>query len=125
MFAELHWTPGVLVQAEDRAHRIGQKRAVNVYYLVDNDEQHSLDMALWRAIGRKVGVVGKALNGEQAATLGAGAVQASRSRGEEAELTDFFAHEPVLGKGKIVKGDIRTFSSVHTWQYISTILGHI
>lgn len=36
-FLELPWTPALLDQAEDRVHRIGQREAVNVWYLLAKD----------------------------------------------------------------------------------------
>lgn len=54
VFAEMHWTPGVLEQAEDRAHRIGQKSAVNVHYLC---APGSIDDIIWPTVSRKVCVV--------------------------------------------------------------------
>lgn len=38
VFAEMHFTPAVMIQAEDRAHRIGQEHnSVNVHYLFGKD----------------------------------------------------------------------------------------
>ena len=108
LFAELHWTPGVLVQAEDRAHRIGQRSSVNVHYLVLKDEKDSVDMALWRSIARKVSVVGAALDGAKKATLGATAATATASASGSDELTAFFADEATKAT-RVVKGDIRSF----------------
>lgn len=51
IFAELFWNPGVLVQAEDRAHRIGQNDAVNVHYLL---AQGTTDDSIWPLILRKL-----------------------------------------------------------------------
>ncbi|CAH1791115.1 unnamed protein product [Owenia fusiformis] len=61
VFAELDWTPGVLEQCEDRAHRIGQKQAVNVHYLV---AKGILDEWLWSALSRKMTVITTTLNGK-------------------------------------------------------------
>lgn len=36
-FVELPWTPGAVDQCADRCHRIGQKNAVNVYFLLGKD----------------------------------------------------------------------------------------
>ena len=62
IFAELHWTPGVLVQAEDRAHRIGQNNSVNVHYLL---APGSIDDIIWPVVARKVEVLSSALNGSK------------------------------------------------------------
>jgi len=62
VFAELYWVPGQMAQAEDRAHRIGQRDCVTVQYLVASG---TLDDALYRALERKTMSTSVILNGRQ------------------------------------------------------------
>ncbi|XP_024531873.1 SWI/SNF-related matrix-associated actin-dependent regulator of chromatin subfamily A-like protein 1 homolog isoform X1 [Selaginella moellendorffii] len=62
IFAEMTWTPGDLIQAEDRAHRIGQRSSVNIYYLHAPD---TIDDFIWETIHRKLGNLGQVLNGRE------------------------------------------------------------
>lgn len=54
VFAELFWNPGVLIQAEDRVHRIGQTSNVDVHYLV---AKGTADDYLWPMIQEKMNVL--------------------------------------------------------------------
>nr|GEV36771.1 SWI/SNF-related matrix-associated actin-dependent regulator of chromatin subfamily A-like protein 1 isoform X1 [Tanacetum cinerariifolium] len=56
IFAELSWTPGDIIQAEDRAHRIGQVSSVNVYYLLAND---TVDDIIWDVVQSKLDNLGQ------------------------------------------------------------------
>ncbi|GAB1603374.1 SWI/SNF-related matrix-associated actin-dependent regulator of chromatin subfamily A-like protein 1 isoform X2 [Argonauta hians] len=56
VFAELFWNPGILVQAEDRVHRIGQLDSVNIHYLVATG---TADDFIWPLIQKKLNVLGK------------------------------------------------------------------
>ncbi len=60
-FAELYWTPGVLLQAEDRAHRIGQTRPVHIKYFL---AVHTLDAVLWPLILRKMKLLDELFDGD-------------------------------------------------------------
>lgn len=50
IFAELAWTPSILNQAEDRAHRIGQKNCVNIYYM---NGRGTVDDEIFKLINNK------------------------------------------------------------------------
>ncbi|GAX73093.1 hypothetical protein CEUSTIGMA_g546.t1 [Chlamydomonas eustigma] len=62
VFAELTWVPGEIQQAEDRAHRIGQKDSVNILYLM---ARNSIDGMIWETIQSKLDNVGKVLDGKE------------------------------------------------------------
>lgn len=51
VFVELDWSPAIHSQAEDRAHRTGQKDSVLCYYLVSNQ---GYDAEMQEALGLKV-----------------------------------------------------------------------
>jgi len=57
IFAELYWNPGILTQAEDRAHRIGQAETVTIQYLL---AKSTADDYLWPLIQSKLNVLNKA-----------------------------------------------------------------
>eukprot|EP00917_Polyrhabdina_sp_WS-2016_P028996 GHVP01061819.1.p1 GENE.GHVP01061819.1~~GHVP01061819.1.p1 ORF type:complete len:526 (-),score=94.91 GHVP01061819.1:126-1616(-) len=49
-FCELDWTPGILRQCEDRIHRIGQKRKVEIVYFIAKD---TVDEIIWNLLKSK------------------------------------------------------------------------
>jgi SNF2 family DNA or RNA helicase len=61
VFAELYWVPGQMQQAEDRAHRIGQRDCVTVQYLV---AKSTLDDIVYRSLEKKCKNTSMILNGQ-------------------------------------------------------------
>ncbi|XP_071824908.1 DNA annealing helicase and endonuclease ZRANB3-like isoform X2 [Apostichopus japonicus] len=113
VFAELHWTPGVLEQCEDRAHRIGQHNAIHIHYLI---AKGTIDEWMWSALNRKVSVLSSTLNGRvqqmNAEVLGEGvgaflknATLLPSTLDDEEDDSFFFSQTPKKSGSK----DIRSF----------------
>jgi len=63
VFAEIYFTPAVMIQAEDRAHRIGQENnCVNVHYLVGKD---TVDEIVFPKLESKFKIVSNALDAKK------------------------------------------------------------
>jgi len=60
LFAELYYVPGVILQAEDRLHRIGQASAVDVRFII---AKGSLDEHLFKMLHYKLATLDTALDG--------------------------------------------------------------
>jgi SWI/SNF-related matrix-associated actin-dependent regulator 1 of chromatin subfamily A len=69
VIAELHWSPAIMEQCEDRCHRIGQERPVKVVYFI---LEGTLEEIMVAALDRKVATTRTALNPQkpQLATTG-------------------------------------------------------
>jgi hypothetical protein len=123
VFAELHWTPGVLAQCEDRCHRIGQASSVSVMYCICKDEEVSVDISLWSMLSRKVSNLGRVVDGERGQLNaveqeinGERKMSSRKGASVEDELVSFFAtNSNMAGEarkqkcGPIVKGTIQSF----------------
>ena len=61
VFLELPWTPGKLVQASDRIHRIGQKFSVTIYFLLS---ANTIEEKIAKLLDNKLKVVTAVLDGQ-------------------------------------------------------------
>ena len=63
IFLELSFSPGLLLQAEDRVHRVGQTAPVTITYLLSAG---SADDWIWPMVARKLKITGAATDGRAA-----------------------------------------------------------
>lgn len=104
IFAELSWTPGDIIQAEDRVHRIGQVSSVNIYYLLAN---YTVDDIIWDVVQNKLENLGQMLDGHEN-TLEV----AAKQRGSPAKQSGLDSFVAVKQRGSPAKQNGPSFVAV-------------
>lgn len=85
VFAELFWNPGELIQAEDRAHRIGQQSNVLIQYLIAHK---TADDYLWPLVQGKLRVLNQTgLSDSNCLNV----VETKQQGAKQSAITDFFS----------------------------------
>lgn len=101
-FAELFWTPGSLLQAEDRVHRIGQTSTVVINYFV---AKGSVDEILWPLLRKKMRTLGEVVEGEEGLDLVAESDETAASVEDESsiegELLEVLAAEETVSSSSM------------------------
>jgi SWI/SNF-related matrix-associated actin-dependent regulator 1 of chromatin subfamily A len=69
VFTELLFGPDDMLQAEDRVHRIGQEKSVNIFYCI---QEQSTDDINWGMMHKKNKTARQIIEGESKSNLGAG-----------------------------------------------------
>ncbi|CAH8837863.1 unnamed protein product [Trichobilharzia szidati] len=90
IFAELFWNPGALVQAEDRAYRIGQMDSVLVRYLI---AEQTADDFIWPLVERKLEVLSKAGLNRETFRMADSTRLGSSTTLEQQKILDYFKQE--------------------------------
>ncbi|XP_015509270.1 SWI/SNF-related matrix-associated actin-dependent regulator of chromatin subfamily A-like protein 1 isoform X1 [Neodiprion lecontei] len=93
VFAELYWNPGILCQAEDRVHRIGQQGSVLIQFLI---AKNTADDHLWKLMQTKLNVLNKAGLGQNfAVEKSTEAKRGNETPSNQSNLHSFFAKASV------------------------------
>jgi SWI/SNF-related matrix-associated actin-dependent regulator 1 of chromatin subfamily A len=97
IFAEMHWTPFLMQQAEDRCHRNSQKNNVTCYYMFG---ESTLDKYIYDVISQKFNVVSNIIDGNFGRNMN---FMDQEYKGKvEKEYTPFFWLEKGIGIEEMV-----------------------
>ena len=90
IFLELSFAPGLLLQAEDRVHRVGQTAPVTVTYLLSPG---SADDWIWPMVTHKLKITGAAMDGRAASMhCGEDVARGGGGGGHRVDKEDFGAY---------------------------------